>query len=84
MRIEDLTPEQLKKAEGKSGEELLALAQAEGVELSDEELEAVSGGFSYNKTAPYTCPLCGAQGTVKPNATKSDDWWCTACCKSFS
>ena len=49
MRLEDLTPEQKEKALAcKTPEELLELAKAEGYELSDEELEAVSGGW-----APY-------------------------------
>ena len=49
MRLEDLTPEQKEKALAcKTPEELLELAKAEGYELFDEELEAVSGGW-----APY-------------------------------
>ena len=40
-----LTEEQIKKLDNcKNSEEILALAKAEGVELSDEQLEAVSGG----------------------------------------
>ena len=45
MSFQDLTPEQIEKAKAcKSPEELLALAQSEGYELSDEELQSVSGG----------------------------------------
>ena len=47
MEYMDLTEEQKAKAKAaKSPEELIALAKAEGVELSDEQLEAVSGGWS--------------------------------------
>ena len=45
MRFEDLTPDQQEKAKAcKSVDELLAIAKEEGYELSDDELEAVSGG----------------------------------------
>ena len=45
MRFEGLTPEQKEKAkECKNADELLKLAKEEGYELSDDELEAVSGG----------------------------------------
>ena len=53
MDIEGLTPEQQEKVKGCSTpEEMLAVAQEEGYELSDEQLEAVSGGW---KDDP--CPL---------------------------
>ena len=45
MKFENLTPEQREKAKAcKNPEEMLALAKEEGYELSDEELQAVSGG----------------------------------------
>ena len=45
-RYEELTQEQKEKALAcKSPEQLLALASEEGFELSDKELEAVSGGW---------------------------------------
>ena len=49
MEFKDLTPEQQAKARAcKMPEELLALAKAEGYELSDEELEGVSGGGAWD------------------------------------
>ena len=58
MNFEDLTPEQQEKARAcKTPEEMLALAKAEGYELSDEDLEMVSGGW--NNTP--TCPQCGSK-----------------------
>ena len=45
MDIKDLTPEQMEKAKAcTSASELIDLAKAEGVELSDEQLEQISGG----------------------------------------
>ena len=47
MNFEDLTPGQQAKAKAcKTPEEILALAKEAGYELTDEELEAVSGGWS--------------------------------------
>ena len=48
MDIKDLTPEQMEKAKAcSSQEELVALAKEEGVELTDEQLEALSGGEAW-------------------------------------
>ena len=45
MDIKDLTEEQMKKArECKTTEELINLAREEGIELTDEQLDAVAGG----------------------------------------
>lgn len=47
MDYKDLTDEQKAKAKAcTSPEELVAVAEAEGIELSDEELEAVTGGWA--------------------------------------
>lgn len=46
---DQLTPEQLEKARAcKSAEELIELAKSEGIELNDEQLEAIAGGSWYN------------------------------------
>ena len=58
MDYKDLTDEQRARiAACDSPDELLALAKAEGYELSDEDLEMVSGGW--NDT--LTCPQCGSK-----------------------
>jgi hypothetical protein len=45
MNYEDLSPEVLEKAKAcKTPEELYALAKEEGIELSEDEIAAVSGG----------------------------------------
>ena len=43
--LKGLTPEQIEKVKScKNRDELLALAKAEGIELTNEQLEAVNGG----------------------------------------
>ena len=72
--LKGLTEEQIKKVKAcKSHEELLALAKQEGVELTDEQLQTVSGGgvcsvvseFGENLTfTPYNCTKCGSNDTI--------------------
>ena len=48
MQFDDLTEEQKAKAlKCKTPEDFLALAKEEGYELSDEELQSISGGWDY-------------------------------------
>ena len=64
--IKGLTKEQINKARKcKTNEELLALAKEEGVALSDEQLEAVSGGFCSSTNVSSICPKCGTEVTKK-------------------
>ena len=65
MNFEDLTPEQKERAlKAKTPEEIIALAQEEGYELSDEELENVSGGAMWGDVCVgVACKVCrGYQG----------------------
>lgn len=56
MKFEDLTPElQEKVVKCKTAEELFELAKAEGVELGDDELEAINGGMVSGWSIPG-CP----------------------------
>ena len=58
--LKGLSEEQIKKVEAcKDSEEILSLAKAEGIELTDEQLEAVSGGGCMNPTTK--CPECGSK-----------------------
>lgn len=61
--LKGLTEEQIAKVKAcKSTEEMLAFAKEEGIELTEEQLEAVSGGcttsISGNKGLYETCPGC--------------------------
>ena len=56
--LKGLTEEQIKKVEAcKNSDEILALAKAEGVQLSEEQLAAVSGGGC---SSTRKCPMCGS------------------------
>lgn len=47
--FKDLTPEQLEKARAcKDSADLIELAKEEGIELTDDQLEAVAGGSWYS------------------------------------
>ena len=58
--LKGLTEEQIAKVKAcKNQEEMLKFAKEEGIELTDEQLEAVSGGFCSNPS-PLQCPNCGS------------------------
>ena len=62
MRFEELTPEQQEKAKAcKTPEDVLALAKAEGYELSDKELDDISGGLRWT-SCPHKTRDGGASG----------------------
>ena len=59
MKYKDLTDEQRNKiANAKSPEEILEMAKAEGYDLTDEEIENISGGSFW--VTEYYCPMCGS------------------------
>ena len=57
--LKGLSDEQRNKlATCKNADEILALANAEGVELTDEQLEAISGGGWACNGSAIRCPQC--------------------------
>lgn len=55
--LKGLSAEQIKRVEAcKNSTELLVIAKDEGIELSDEQLEAINGGCS---SSGNKCPKCG-------------------------
>ena len=61
--LKGLSEEQIAKIrECKNTEEVLAIAKEEGIELTDEQLEAVSGGCSKDT---IHCPNCGSTNLTK-------------------
>lgn len=68
MNFEDLTSEQMEKAKAcKTPDELASLAEEEGIELSDEQLEAMSGGNVLTEWA-NECPKKDCEGYVEYNS----------------
>ena len=71
--LKGLSEEQIAKVKScKNHEELLVLAKAEGIELTDEQLSAISGGGACSVVSdigdyinPYDCPKCGANDPKK-------------------
>ena len=85
--LQGLSEEQIKKVEScKDSSEILALAQAEGIELNDQQLEAVTGGYCGNSTC--RCSSCGSKNIkhkVKqlPNNAEVHIWTCQDCGTSW-
>ena len=67
--LKGLTEEQIAKVKAcKSQEEIMAMAKQEGVQLTDEQLEAVSGGGCGSSDSSKVCPHCGSKNTeLSPN-----------------
>jgi len=81
--LKGLTEEQIAKArECKSEEELLELARKEGVKLTDEQLESISGGCG-QKPKERVCPGCHSTNVeVRTEYRQSHDveiYCCTEC-----
>ena len=66
MQLNDLTAEQKAKAMAcNTPEEILAVAKEEGFELSDEMLDAVSGGSIPEWMSPCTSASCGNYDVIR-------------------
>ena len=76
MDTKDLSPElQSKVAACETPEEILSLAQAEGYELSEEELADVAGAGSFPWNLPKNCPSCGSENIYH----YTNDFYCRDC-----
>lgn len=85
--LKNLSEEQIAKVKAcKSHEELMALAKAEGVELTNEQLEAINGGGFCSDEMPeewyFTCPYCpSGKGTQEKLA--DGIYKCSVCGKVY-
>ena len=80
--LKGLTKEQIAKVkECKTQEEILALAKTEGIELTDEQLETVSGGCG---TEIIECPKCHGEAHRVGNAWEGYGYECSKCGNTFS
>ena len=90
--LKGLTDEQIKKVkECKSSEEILNLAKSEGFELSDEQLEAVSGGFcgGGGEKISKDCPKCmsGWTNCIDQYEKDGEKWYkcrCRSCGHTYT
>lgn len=83
--LKGLTKEQIAKVKAcNSREELLKLAKKEGIELTDEQLEAVSGGACSNTDNCPPCPYCGSTNVKLRQSGKAlKKYKCNDCGKEF-
>ena len=62
--LKGLTEEQIARINACKGpEEIMAIAKQEGVELTDEQLEAINGGGCTKKMP--NCPNCGSEYKIR-------------------
>ena len=80
--LKGLNKEQIEKLKAcKSTEEILELAKSEGIELTDEQLECITGGGCNNPTKTV-CPFCQSTNVkVLNNQNKQGltDYYCKDC-----
>lgn len=78
--LKGLSEEQIEKARGcKTSQELLELAKEEGVELTEEQLAAVSGGCGEPKEV--VCPYCSSHNvdSERENISSYITYTCRDC-----
>ena len=63
----------------KNQDEVLTLAKEEGIELTDEQLEAVNGGCGTKTYTGLICPHCGGRGMVRSYSGLESTCTCRAC-----
>ena len=86
-----LNEQQIAKAKAcKNQDELLKLAKEEGVQLTDEQLAAVSGGFCSSSDFRWKCTKCGSSDTEvleRYNQGRPDEYvrvHCNKCGNNFT
>ncbi|MBE6472053.1 MAG: hypothetical protein E7Z99_00515 [Coriobacteriaceae bacterium] len=79
MKFEELTLKQQEKVRTcRNADDLRRLAEEEGVELSDEQIEAISGG---SWGGLVSCPVCGGSNVNLDSFTGL--WACDGCGTRF-
>ena len=83
--LKGLTEGQISRVKAcKNSDELLAMAKAEGIELTDEQLEAVNGGACSNTDDCPPCPSCGSTNVKLRESGKTlKKYKCKDCGKEF-
>ena len=81
ISLKGLNEQQIARVKAcKNAEELLALAKAEGVELTDEQLEVISGG---GVCSSDKCPNCGSKNYTYFSTGNGRFCKCQDCRSSF-
>jgi len=76
--LKGLSKEQIKRLEAcKSQKDILELAKQEGIELTDEQLQAVSGGVCADHFVIVACPKCGDM--VASDDDACSHFYCARC-----
>jgi hypothetical protein len=85
MKLNDLTSEQRAKIDAaKSPEDIQAIAREGGYELSNEELEGISGGdWNSIDDMLVTCPNCGNQFYERVVSGRKTTVYCINCNTAF-
>ena len=83
--LKGLSEEQIAKIKAcKSQEEIFELAKQEGIELTDEQLEAVNGGACSNTDNCPPCPSCGSSNVkLRQSGNTLKKYKCNDCGKEF-
>ena len=77
--LKGLTKEQIERFQACHNErEILALAKEEGIELTEEQLDAVAGGC-WSNSEGITCPMCGIEVGSKSDFDTYTYYLCTCC-----
>ena len=83
--LKGLSEEQIAKLkECKNKEEILAIIKEEGVELTDDQLEAVSGGCGF--VQPTNCPGCQSTNFITADINMDGSrvtYYCNNCHRKF-
>jgi len=79
--LQGLTDEQIAKVKAcKNHEELLKVAKEEGFELTDEQLQAVSGGGNCWSGSSYPeCPMCESSNVKRVGVLVGWEYTCKNC-----
>lgn len=76
MKLEDLTPELAKQAAGcTTPEERMTFVRDNGIELTDEQLEAISGGMLPTGSSVQICPKGGQHDLRKTGNERPGDFF---------
>lgn len=78
--LKGLSEEQIEKVKTcKNTEEVLKLAKEEGIALTEEQLEAVSGGCGTTTAYNKTCPKCKSTRMVRRALIGGQEYECLDC-----